>query len=90
MSRIHNFSAGPAVLPLAVLEQAKEALVDFNGSGMGIMEISHRGSLFQKQEPELFQSIRCRVGASRLARSHRPHRHPASRSPISTPSARPT
>lgn len=48
MSRIHNFSAGPAVLPVPVLEQAREALLDFNGSGMGIMECSHRSGLFQK------------------------------------------
>jgi phosphoserine aminotransferase len=43
MSRIHNFSAGPATLPLEVLEQAKNELLDFRGCGMSIMEVSHRG-----------------------------------------------
>ncbi len=43
MSRIHNFSAGPAALPFEVLEQAKQELLDFRGCGMSIMEVSHRG-----------------------------------------------
>jgi phosphoserine aminotransferase len=43
MSRIHNFSAGPAVLPLEVLEQAKQEFTDYKGCGMSIMEVSHRG-----------------------------------------------
>jgi phosphoserine aminotransferase len=43
MSRIHNFSAGPAALPLEVLEQAKQELVDYRSCGMSIMEVSHRG-----------------------------------------------
>lgn len=43
MSRIHNFSAGPAALPLDVLKQAQEELVDYHGCGMSIMEVSHRG-----------------------------------------------
>ncbi len=43
MSRIHNFSAGPAVLPLEVLEKAKQELTDYKSSGMSIMEVSHRG-----------------------------------------------
>lgn len=46
MSRIHNFSAGPAVLPESVLRQAQEALWDFQGSGLGLLEISHRSALF--------------------------------------------
>ncbi len=43
MSRIHNFSAGPAALPLEVLEQAKQEFTDYHGCGMSIMEVSHRG-----------------------------------------------
>lgn len=43
MTRIHNFSAGPAALPLEVLEQAKQELTDYHGCGMSIMEVSHRG-----------------------------------------------
>jgi len=46
MSRIYNFSAGPAVLPEVVLERAKEELLDWNGSGMSVMEMSHRGKEF--------------------------------------------
>lgn len=43
MSRIHNFSAGPAALPLEVLQKAQQELTDFRGCGMSIMEVSHRG-----------------------------------------------
>ena len=46
MSRVYNFSAGPAVLPLPVLEKAKAELVNTNGSGMSIMEMSHRSNMF--------------------------------------------
>ncbi len=46
MSHIYNFSAGPAVLPKAVLEQARDELVDWHGSGMSVMEMSHRGKEF--------------------------------------------
>jgi phosphoserine aminotransferase len=42
----YNFSAGPAVLPKAVLEQAREELLDWHGSGMSVMEMSHRGKQF--------------------------------------------
>jgi phosphoserine aminotransferase len=41
-NRIHNFSAGPAVLPVPVLEQARDELLNHHGSGMSIMEMSHR------------------------------------------------
>ncbi len=46
MSRAFNFSAGPANLPEAVLEQAKAELLDWHGSGMSVMEMSHRGKEF--------------------------------------------
>lgn len=46
MGRVFNFSAGPAALPLPVLEQAQAELVDFQGQGMSIMEMSHRGKTF--------------------------------------------
>ncbi len=42
MSDIYNFSAGPAVLPGSVLEQARDELLDWHGSGMSVMEMSHR------------------------------------------------
>ncbi len=43
MSRVYNFSAGPAVLPLEVLQDAQKDLVDYKGCGMSVMEMSHRG-----------------------------------------------
>ena len=43
MSRAYNFSAGPAVLPLEVLQEAQKYLVDYKGCGMSVMEMSHRG-----------------------------------------------
>ena len=46
--RIFNFSAGPAVLPEAVLERAKDGMLSLEGSGLGVMEISHRSKLFAK------------------------------------------
>jgi phosphoserine aminotransferase len=46
MSRVFNFSAGPAVLPEAVLRRAAEEMLDWHGSGMSVMEMSHRGKEF--------------------------------------------
>jgi phosphoserine aminotransferase len=46
MSRIFNFSAGPAMLPEAVLQQARDEMLDWQGSGMSVMEMSHRGKEF--------------------------------------------
>ena len=57
MSRIYNFSAGPAVLPEDVLAQARDEMLDWNGSGMSVMEMSHRGkefmSIAEKAEADL-------------------------------------
>jgi phosphoserine aminotransferase len=41
--RVHNFSAGPSTLPLQVLEEVRDELVDYQGSGMSLIEMSHRG-----------------------------------------------
>lgn len=46
MARAHNFFAGPAVLPLEVVKETQEALSDFSGTGVSIMEISHRSKEF--------------------------------------------
>ena len=48
MSRIFNFCAGPATLPLPVLEKAREEMLDYRGLGMSVMEISHRSSHFDE------------------------------------------
>lgn len=57
MSRIFNFSAGPATLPEAVLKQAQEEMMDWQGTGMSVMEMSHRGkaylSIAEKAEADL-------------------------------------
>ena len=46
MSRVYNFSAGPAVLPEEVLREAQEEMLDYKGSGMSVMEMSHRSKAF--------------------------------------------
>ncbi|MFO8050300.1 MAG: 3-phosphoserine/phosphohydroxythreonine transaminase [Thermoplasmatota archaeon] len=46
--RVHNFYAGPATLPLPVLERARDELLDFQGTGMSVMEISHRSKEYDK------------------------------------------
>ena len=46
MARVFNFSAGPAALPEEVLEQARDEMLDWHGSGMSVMEMSHRGKEF--------------------------------------------
>ena len=48
MNRPYNFSAGPAVLPLPVLEEAQRDLVSLPGVGMSVMEISHRSKAFEE------------------------------------------
>ncbi len=48
MSRVYNFSAGPAMLPEPVLRQVREELLDWHGSGMSVMEMSHRGPHFME------------------------------------------
>ena len=47
VNRAHNFNAGPSILPLSVLEQAQKELLDFKGTGMSVMEISHRSKEFE-------------------------------------------
>lgn len=52
MTRAMNFNAGPAALPLSALERAREELLDFESSGMSIMEHSHRGKVYEKVHHE--------------------------------------
>src|SRR5436190_647638 len=51
-TRAMNFNAGPAALPFAALERAREELLDFEGSGMSVMEHSHRGKIYEKVHNE--------------------------------------
>src|SRR5678816_2586412 len=53
--RIFNFSAGPAMLPTEVLEKSAQALVDYQGKGFGIAEVSHRGKEFDAVTDEALQ-----------------------------------
>lgn len=58
MSRVHNFSAGPATLPEAVLEQARDELLDWRGVGASIVELSHRGPEFMGVAAEAEADLR--------------------------------
>jgi len=62
MSRVHNFSAGPAALPLEVLEQAQASLTDYEGSGMSVMEISHRSKASMQIAEEAEADLRELMG----------------------------
>ncbi|MDY6881696.1 MAG: 3-phosphoserine/phosphohydroxythreonine transaminase [Thermodesulfobacteriota bacterium] len=58
VKRIHNFNAGPAALPLTVLEELQEGLLDFKGSGMSILEVSHRSKWFDDVIQEAVQGTK--------------------------------
>ena len=48
MSRVYNFSAGPSMLPVEVLEEARDQMLDYNGSGQSVMEMSHRSKVYDE------------------------------------------
>src|ERR1700722_12220444 len=52
MKRIYNFSAGPAILPVPVLEEASKAVLEIAGSGMSILEVSHRSKVYETLHQE--------------------------------------
>ncbi len=58
MSRVYNFSAGPAVLPEEVLKEIQEELLDYNGSGQSVMEMSHRSQVFDEIIKEAEKDLR--------------------------------
>ncbi len=62
IKRAHNFNAGPSVLPLPVLEQAQRELIDFRGTGMSVMEISHRSKQFEAVIAEAEADLRQLMG----------------------------
>jgi len=64
MSRKYNFCAGPAALPLAVLEQAQQEMSDWHGAGLSIMEMSHRSNEFVAVAKEAEQDLRDLMGIS--------------------------
>lgn len=62
MSRVYNFSAGPAVLPEEVLKEAQEEMLDYRGCGMSVMEMSHRSAMFQQIIDEAEADLRDLMG----------------------------
>ena len=62
VSRVYNFSAGPAVLPEEVLRTAAEEMLDYHGSGMSVMEMSHRSKVFEDILQTAKQDLRDLVG----------------------------
>ena len=58
MTRVFNFSAGPATLPLPVLEQVRDELLDWRGTGMSVMEMSHRDKPFMSIAAEAEADLR--------------------------------
>ena len=62
MARVYNFSAGPAVLPESVLQEAAEEMLDYRGSGMSVMEMSHRSSAYQQILDEAEADLRQLMG----------------------------
>ena len=62
MARVHNFSAGPAALPECVLREAQTELLDYAGSGMSILEMSHRSATFQSVIDDAEASLRRLLG----------------------------
>ena len=62
MSRVYNFSAGPAVLPECVLREAAAEMMDYRGTGMSVMEMSHRSKAYQTIIDEAEEDLRCLMG----------------------------
>jgi len=62
MARVYNFSAGPSILPEVVLKQAAEEMLDYNGTGMSVMEMSHRSKAFEEIIQAAEQDLRDLMG----------------------------
>ena len=62
MNRVHNFSAGPATLPVEVIKQAQEELLDYHGKGTSIMEMSHRGAEYTEIDHQAKARLRDLLG----------------------------
>lgn len=62
MSRVYNFSAGPAVLPECVLQEAADEMLDYRGTGMSVMEMSHRSKAYQAIIDEAEADLRTLMG----------------------------
>ena len=58
MKRVYNFSAGPSMLPVEVLQEAADEMLDYNGTGMSVMEMSHRSKAFEEIIQSAEQDLR--------------------------------
>ena len=58
MARVYNFSAGPSMLPVEVLQEAADEMLDYNGTGMSVMEMSHRSKAFEEIIESAEQDLR--------------------------------
>ena len=62
MSRVYNFSAGPAVLPEPVLQESAAEMLNYRGTGMSVMEMSHRSAAYQAIIDEAEADLRALMG----------------------------
>ena len=69
MHRVYNFSAGPAVLPEEVLKEAADEMMDYKGSGMSVMEMSHRSKVYDKIIKEAEADLRELMGIPEIGRA---------------------
>lgn len=58
VQRAYNFNAGPSALPLSVLEKAQAELIDFRGTGMSVMELSHRSRPYEEVHNQAINSLK--------------------------------
>ncbi len=58
VQRTYNFNAGPSALPISVLEKAQQELIDFRGTGMSVMELSHRSNAYEEVHNQAINSLR--------------------------------
>jgi phosphoserine aminotransferase len=64
MRRVHNFNPGPAALPLPVLQQVQSDLLDFAGTGMSILEMSHRSATYEQLHNQAIADLRTLLGGT--------------------------
>ena len=62
MARVYNFSAGPAAMPVSVLQEAQREFLDYAGSGMSVLEMSHRSAAYQEVIDAAENNLRSLVG----------------------------
>ena len=68
-NRTYNFSAGPAMMPEPVLEEIRDEMMNYRGSGMCVMEMSHRSKVFQQIVDEAEADLRDLMGSPTTTRS---------------------